>query len=163
MEKSLLDALNEFGYKQPSLVMSTLKALAYNGVTSVDILLKRKPDEIRKIKGIGPKSMTLITKVMTKEEAIRNQKKDVYDKYCHNVSCTCLRDWFEKSGLNHLSACQLDRILKTNGIVNVDVFMKQPMAYYGNYKGIGPKRLETIANTKRLIEKERLEAIRASK
>ena len=158
MEKSLLDALNEFGYKQPSLVMSTLKALAYNGITSVDILLKMKPDEILKIKGIGPKSMALIAKVMTKEEAIRSDKKAVYDKFCHEISCTCLRDWFEKAGLNRLSACQLEKVMKRNGIKTVDDFMKHPVACYETFKGIGPKRMETIVATRRMIVKQKKNA-----
>ena len=153
MEKSLYDHLNEFGYKQPTLVKSTLKALAYNGVTTIDILLKMKPDEILKIKGIGPKSMALISKVMTKEEAIRNDKKAVYDKFCHDMSCTCLRDWFEKAGLNHLSACQLEKIMKRNRITTVDIFIKYPLDYYKTFKGIGPKRIETLMNTRRMIVK----------
>lgn len=155
MEKSLLDHLNEFGYSNPKLVMSTLKALAYSGVTNIDILLKMKTEEILRIKGIGPKSMALISKMLTKERAIRENKKAVYDKYCHEIDCISLRDWFQKTGLTYLSACQLEQILKRGGINSIDVFMKTTFGEFEAMKGIGKKRIETIAKVKKMIDKKK--------
>ena len=155
MDKSLLDALNEFGYDNPKLVVSTLKALAYNGVTSVDILMKMETEEIQKIKGIGPKSMALIGKVITKEQMVREQKKALYDRYCNDPGCTGLRDWFRKASISYLSACQLEKILKRNGITNVDIFMKTNSEEFLQMNGIAAKRLEIIARTKKLIAENR--------
>lgn len=158
MEKCLLDYLNEVGSDDKRTVTTTLKALAFNGIYDIDTLMKVKPEELQKIKGIGPKSMALIAKVVTKEQMIRDKKKDVYDKACHKVECTCLRDWFKKAGLSYLSACQLDRILKKNGINTVDKFMKTTFGEFEAMKGIASKRLETIATVKQMIEKKKKKA-----
>lgn len=154
MEKSLYDYLNEFGYKEPRIVTMTLKALAYNGVTDIDTLMKMKPEEITRIKGIGPRSMNLITKVTTKEQMRRDQRMAEYKRQCCELQCICLRDWFQKAGLSYLSACQLERILKKNGVNNIDIFMKTTFSEFDKMNGIAEKRLLVISKTKKLIEKE---------
>lgn len=156
MEKSLYDYLNEFGYKEPRIVTATLKALAFNGVTTIDVLMKMKTEEIAKIKGIGPRAMNLISKVITKEEMVRKRKEEVYKMSCSkNVPCTCLRDWFMKAGLNYLSACQLQKILKRTGVDTIEEFMSIDISEYSVMNGIADRRLEVIAKTKKLIESEK--------
>jgi len=155
VKRSLYDCLMEFGYKNERLVINTLKVLAYNGITDIDILMKKNSEELMALKGIGPKAMNLLGKVMTKEETKRNQISAVYEKYCSDVPCTCLRDWFEKCGCMYLEACIMQKILKNNGIKTVDAFMKAKNSDFEKMHGIGQKRMQEITKVKKAIAKQK--------
>lgn len=151
-KKSLLQYFREEAGSYQRLAERTVKILAENHIYTIDLLMSKTPNELFEIKGIGNMAMNLISKVMTKEEACRRNRKDIYDKHCHECKPTTLREWFQKAGAPYLHACQLEKILKNNGVKTIDTFMHMTFGDYGLMHGIGEKRLALIAKTKKLIE-----------
>ena len=151
-KKSLLQYFREEAGTYQRLAERTVKILAENRIYTIDLLMAKTTEEIWNIKGIGNMSMNLISKVMTKEQMVRAKNEDVYKKHCHECDPTCLRDWFQKAGASYLQACQIDRIMKRNGVRNIDMFMHLTFGDFDKMSGIAEKRLAMIAKTKKLIE-----------
>lgn len=154
-KKSLLQYFREEAGTYQRLAERVVKILAENRIYTIDLLMAKTPEELFAIKGIGDAAMNLISKVMTKEEAERQNRKDIYDKHCHECEPTCLREWFQKAGTTYLHACQMEKILRNNGVRTIDMFMHMTFGDYGLMHGIGEKRLVLIAKTKKLIEQSR--------
>lgn len=154
MEKCLLEYFREAAENDQRFAERVVKVLAANDIYSIDLLMEKTSDELYAIKGIGDRAIRLIGIVMTKEQAIRDQKKDIYEKNCHDCECTTLQDWFKKAGCTYLESCVLQKIMREWGVKSVDIFMKMKMTEFGKMKGIGPKRLQTIEKTKKLIAKK---------
>ena len=152
MEKCLLDYFKEAAGAEQLLANRVVKTLAVNGIYTIDLLMEKKPNDIYALKGIGDKAMKLIGIVMTKEECERKKKMDIYKKSCHDCVPTTLKDWIKKTGTTNLEACTLQKILKNNGVKTIDDFMKLKTADMKQIKGIGPKRIETIYKTQKLIK-----------
>ena len=154
MEKCLLDYFRESAGNDQQHAARVVKTLAKNGIYTMDILMSKTPNELKEIKGIGDKAMHLIGVVMTKEQAIRDNMKDIYDKNCHECPPTSLRAWFQKAGATYLESVNLERILKENGIKTIDVFKKTKLTEFAGYKGVAAKRLGLIAKTKKLMARK---------
>ena len=154
MNNCMLDYFKEAaGENEEKFAERTVKILAKNNIYTMDILMAQKPEDIRAIKGIGDRGMNLISRVMTKEEAQRKGKKDIYDKHCHKCPPTTLRDWFQKSGTTYLEACNIERVLRENGINSIDVFMESTTEQMSSFSGIGKKRLSYVDKTQKLIHR----------
>ena len=152
MEKCLLDYFKEAAGAEQLLANRVVKTLAVNGIYTIDLLMEKKPNDIYALKGIGDKAMKLIGIVMTKEECERKKKMDIYKKSCHDCVPTTLKDWIKKTGTTNLEACTLQKILKNNGVKTIDNFMELRTPEMEQMKGIGPKRIETIYKTQKLIK-----------
>lgn len=158
MEKCLLDYFRESAGNDQQHAVRVVRTLAKNGIYTMDILMSKTPNELKEIKGIGDKAMHLIGVVMTKEQAIRDNMKAVYDKNCHECPPTSLRAWFQKAGATYLESVNLERIIKENGVKSIDVFKKTKLTVFAGYKGIAAKRMETIAKTKKLMARKTKES-----
>lgn len=154
MEKSLLEYFEEEAGVEKLLARRVVKTLAFNDIYTMNLLMAKTPNELAAIKGIGDRAMNLIGRVMTKEQAIRDKKKDIYDKNCHDCECTSLRDWFKKAGCTYLEACTLQKIIKQWGVNTVDIFVKTKTSEFEKMKGIGPKRMATIDKAKKMIARK---------
>ena len=151
MEKCLLDYFKEAAGAEQLLAQRVVKTLAANGIYTMDILMEKKPNEIYALKGVGDKAMKLIGIVMTKEEYERKQKQDIYKKNCHDCTCVTLKDWFKKAGCTHLEACNIERILKNNGVNTIDDFLGLKKPQMSGMKGMGEKRMAMVYKTQRII------------
>lgn len=154
MEKCLLDYFRESAGNDQQHAVRVVRTLAKNGIYTMDILMSKTPNELKDIKGIGDKAMHLIGVAMTKEQAVRDNMKAVYDKNCHDCPPTTLHAWFQKAGSTYLESMNLERIMKNNGVKTVDIFRKTPLKTFAEFKGIAAKRLQMIAKTKKLMARK---------
>lgn len=152
MNKSLLQYFQESAGAEQLLAQRVVKTLAFNGITDIDKLMAKTPNELYEIKGIGDKAMKLIGVVMTKEKYEREHKQDIYKKHCHDCVPTTLKDWFKKAGTTYLEACCIEKALKLAGFKTVDDVMALKKPDMQQIKGIGEKRMETIWKTQKLIK-----------
>lgn len=158
--KCLLDYFREAAGAEQLLAQRIVKTLAANGIYTIDLLMEKKSNDIYAMKGIGDKAMKLIGIVMTKEQYQRDHMKDIYKKNCHDCSCITLKDWFKKAGATYLESCNLELILKRNGIKTIDDFMALKTPQIEEMKSIGPKRRETICKTQKLIKSSKRKAVK---
>lgn len=132
-----------------------VKTLESNGITSMDILLSKEPREIQSIKGIGDRALHILGQVMTKERMKREKKMDIYRKTQGKAEPQTLCGWLEKAGVCYTEARQLEKILKTNGIRDICVFMNTPEEKIASFERIGVKRLENLRKVKALLLKKK--------
>lgn len=158
--KCLLDYFREAAGAEQLLAQRIVKTLAANGIYTIDLLMEKKSNDIYALKGIGDKAMKLIGIVMTKEEYERKKRAEVYKKNCHDCTCVTLKDWFKKAGATYLESCNLELILKRNGVKTVDDFMALKKSQMDEMKGIGLKRRETIWITQKLIKASKRKAVK---
>ena len=154
-KKCLLQYLREEAGNDQAMAVRIVKILSKNGIYTIDLLMAKKPEELLAIKGIGNKAMVLIGRVMTKEEAERKSKMDVYRKNCGSCPPVTLADWLQKTGCSYMECCTISRILRQNGIKTVDEFMKTKQEQFASYKGIAEKRINVIMKTQAIIRKKR--------
>ena len=150
-KKSLLQYFREEAGTYQRLAERTVKILAENRIYTIDLLMAKTTEEIWNIKGIGNMSMNLISKVMTKEQMVRAKNEDVYKKHCHECEPNCLHEWFQKAGASFLESYRIEKVMKRNGIKNVDMFMHMTLNDYDQMSGIASKRLAVIAKTQKMI------------
>ena len=131
------------------------RVLERNGVDSIDRLINMTDDNILALKGIGARSMKIISTIKTRERYKAEKKLTEYKKLKGKQSPKNFRYYLQKAGCSYIEACNIERIVKINGCKTVDHFMNTKPVVIGTWKGIGPKRLEKIILTMNLIEEDR--------
>ena len=155
-KKSMLQYFRESAGSDQGFAERIVKTLVANNIYTVDLLLSKDPVDILRIKGIGPRAMNLISRVMTKAECDKKHMEALYKKHCSKCQPTTLHEWFENAGVARLESFCIEKILRKNGITSVDIFLKKDFSDYDVYtRGVGKKRVESIMMAQRYIKEQK--------
>ena len=129
------------------------RVLEKNGIDSVTRLINTSDNDIAAIRGIGDRAMKVISVIKTREIAKAARVMQSYKKQKakdHKI-CYTFKDYARKCGMNYISACQFEHVLKHAGINTFDDLMNTSQEELSQINGIGPKRLQACMLIKGMI------------
>ena len=127
------------------------KVLEKNGVDSIEKLLATDDMTIANMKGIGPRSLAVISRIKTEESAKAEKKAEEYKKLKGESCVKNFKYYFMKAGCGYLEACRIEHVVKKHCCKEPSDLLKFKPMEIGSWKFIGPKRLDKIIAARQFI------------
>ena len=156
MKKSFIDIFVELADEADKAEAKRVASLLQkNGIDSLERLIKTCDSVIAEIRGIGNRYMHIISVIKTREIYKSEQKISDYKKLKGKKCPKDFRYYLQKAGATYLESCNIEKIVKQNGVATVDEFLLVRPNCMDGWKGIGPKRLATLTEAQKLIAKSK--------